>query len=303
MKKNLILNFHIVENPAWFETIIIYLKSAYKIVPLSHFEKPENYSKNKGLCHITFDDGDITFYNVVFPILKKHNIPASIFISPRSVVKQFNFWFQELKGYDNAKMSEILAEELNLNIEEAKQMGYFSILKTLPLAQIHKMIALYQKETNTAPKPFRNINLEQLYDLQQSGLISIGAHTLHHPILKNETDEEMEREISVSISELSEILREKVRYFAYPNGTAGFDFGEREIDVLKKCGIQIALSTDPEFVSRKSDKMTFPRIGITKGSLRFVKLRLFLGPKWQLIKSLRQPLEKQNRKKLKSLKN
>jgi len=98
MKKNLIINFHVVENAQWFETLIVYLKSKYKMVPISHFDNPENYKKRNSLCNITFDDGDKTVYDVVFPILKKHNVPATIFVSPRSIIEKFNFWFQEINN-------------------------------------------------------------------------------------------------------------------------------------------------------------------------------------------------------------
>ena len=295
MKKNLIINFHVVNNAQWFETLIVYLKSKYKMVSLSYFEDINHYKNKNSLCHITFDDGDISFYDVVFPVLKKHNIPATIFVSPRSIIEKFNFWFQEVNNYDASKMFDILVRELKLNIETTEKIDYVSILKTLPLDRINDMIFLYQQETNTAPKSFQNLDLEKIKELQNSKLITIGAHTLYHPILKNETDERIDEEISKSITELSDLLGEEVRYFAYPNGTPNLDFGLREIDCLKKNGIQIAVSTEPNFVNKKSEKMAFPRIGITKGSIRFVKLRLFLGPKWRLIKSLKQPLEKKQR--------
>ncbi|HPH72507.1 MAG TPA: polysaccharide deacetylase family protein, partial [Paludibacteraceae bacterium] len=118
MKKNLIINFHVVENAQWFETLIVYLKSKYQMVPISHFDNAENYNKKNSLCNITFDDGDRTVYDVVFPILKKHNVPATIFVSPRSMVEKFNFWFQEIKGYDENQMLDILIQELNLSNQD-----------------------------------------------------------------------------------------------------------------------------------------------------------------------------------------
>jgi peptidoglycan/xylan/chitin deacetylase (PgdA/CDA1 family) len=299
MKENLIINLHVVENAQWFETLIVYLKSKYQIVPLSHFENIDNYKKRNALCCITFDDGDKSVYEVVFPILKKHNVPATIFVSPRSILQKFNFWFQEIKGYNSSIMLDILIKELKLSTQEKPNLSYDSILKTLPLEKINKVISIYQKETKTPPKPFRNLDLEKIKELQNSKLITIGAHTLYHPILKNETDERTNEEISKSITELSELLGEQVQYFAYPNGTPGLDFDLREINYLKNNKIKIAVSTEPKFINKKVDKMAFPRIGITKGSLNFIKLRLFLGPKWQILKSLIRPSEINQRLKMK----
>lgn len=272
MKKNLIINFHVVENAQWFETLIVYLKSKYQMVPISHFDNAENYNKKNSLCNITFDDGDRTVYDVVFPILKKHNVPATIFVSPRSMVEKFNFWFQEIKGYDENQMLDILIQELNLSNQDKTTLNYASLLKTLSLEKINKIISTYQKETNTPPKEFRNMDLMQIQELQNSGLITVGAHTLYHPILKNETDERANEEISKSITELSELLGKKIECFAYPNGTPNLDFDIREITYLKNNNIKIAVSTEPKFIDKSVDKMAFPRIGITKGSLRFIKL-------------------------------
>jgi len=296
MKKNLIINFHVVENAQWFETLIVYLKSKYKMVAINEFDNAENYQKRNALCNITFDDGDKTIYDVVFPILKKYNVPATIFVSPRSIVEKFNFWFQETGGYNADKMLDILIRELNLTAEKST-LNYVSILKTLPLDKINEMISIYQKESNTPPKAFRNMDLAQIRELQQSGLITIGAHTLYHPILKNETDERVEAEITDSIGELSDLLGEKIEYFAYPNGTPGLDFGEREINFLKNSRIKIAVSTEPKFVDGNAEKLAFPRIGITTGSLNFIKLRLFLGPKYHILKSFLKKSEINQRKK------
>lgn len=295
MKKNLIINFHVVENAQWFETLIVYLKSKYKMVPISHFDSIENYNKRNSLCNITFDDGDKTVYDVVFPILKKHNVPATIFVSPRSMVQKFNFWFQEIKGFDENKMLDILIQELNLNNQDKSTLNYASLLKTLSLDKINKVISIYQKETNTPPKEFRNMDLKQIQELQDSGLITVGAHTLYHPILKNETDERANEEITKSITELSELLGKKIEYFAYPNGTPNLDFDIREITYLRNNNIKIAVSTEPKFIDKNVDKMAFPRIGITKGSLKFIKLRLFLGPKYHILKSLIRKSEQSQR--------
>ncbi|MDR2824090.1 MAG: polysaccharide deacetylase family protein [Prevotellaceae bacterium] len=293
MKRNIIVNLHVVKNPQWFESVILYLKSAYKIVPLSTFE---NENSRKSLCAITFDDGDLTFYNVAFPILEKHNVPATIFVSPQSIVKQENFWFQEIVDYDVAKMAEIVSRETKIPYETAKNFGLHAVLKCFPIEKICHFIEIYQKETNTKSKEFRNMDLEKIREIQQSGLITIGAHTLMHPILANETAERSEMEIVNSVKDLEKLLGQEVRYFAYPNGTFGLDFGKREMKILRDSGIKIAVSTKPSFVNNKSDKMAIPRKGITYGNIRHIKLKIFLGEKWNLIKNFRKLSEAKKRK-------
>jgi peptidoglycan/xylan/chitin deacetylase (PgdA/CDA1 family) len=303
MKKNLIINLHVVTDKVWFENLLLYLKSVYNMSPLSRFEDAENYRKHGSLCHLTFDDGDKTFYETAYPLLLKHRVPATIFVSPRSVTEHFNFWFQEAGQYDNVVMQRIVAQELNVPQEKIAVFDYFSLLKTQPLDTIQRIITTYQKETNTPPKPFRNINLDELLEIHRSGLITIGAHTLHHPILPNETAEVSEKEIVGSIIELEKLLGSEVRYFAYPNGRYGFDFGEREIEILRKTGIKIAVTTEPHFINAKSAPLRFPRIGVTKGSIRTIKIKLKLGSWWEKLKNIDKTSEMEKKAKIKALTN
>jgi peptidoglycan/xylan/chitin deacetylase (PgdA/CDA1 family) len=281
-----------VNNAQWFESVILYLKSAYKIVPLSAFE---NLGNSKNLCAITFDDGDLTFFDIAFPLLKKHNVPAAIFVSPQSIAQRENFWFQEVADYDLDKFAEIVAQETKIPYQVAKDAGIHAVLKSLPIEKIHHLVKEYQSATNTPPKEFRNMDLEKIAEVQRSGLISIGAHTLTHPILANETAEKCEHEIVNSVTDLEKLLGQAVRYFAYPNGAFGLDFGRREMDILQKAGIKIALSTDPNFVNRKADKLSLPRKGITYGNIRHIKMKILLGKKWNLLRNLRKPSEAKRR--------
>ena len=101
---NTVINFHAVNDKNWIKRALLTLKKNFNIIPIEPLE--EYYYKKKDLknsCHITFDDGDISFYNIVYPILKEHGIPVSIFVSPLTAKKRKNFWFQEIKYFDKKK--------------------------------------------------------------------------------------------------------------------------------------------------------------------------------------------------------
>jgi hypothetical protein len=101
--------------------------------------------------------------------------------------------------------------------------------------------------------------------------------------------------------ELEKLLDSKVRYFAYLNGRYGFDFGEREIDILRKTDIKLALTTEPHFVNAKSVPLRFPRIGITKGNIRTIKIKLSLGSWWEKLKYIGKSSEMEKKAKIKAL--
>ena len=78
--KSLVFNFHNEQDATLFEKIIVSLKAKYQLVSIGELErlllqkkKPDN------ICHISFDDGERSFYNIIFPVLKKYDVPVSLF--------------------------------------------------------------------------------------------------------------------------------------------------------------------------------------------------------------------------------
>lgn len=255
---NTVICLHEIPNQQWLSNIVETLKRNYHIIGLEELEA--HYYKNKPLrnsCHITFDDGDITFYNNAFPVIIKHGIPVSTYVSPMIARDRRNFWFQEIGGYHEGKLLEVSMKVTQHNFGYIESRGIKNFLKTLPMEIIWEIIKIYQKETKTPPKAPMNMNDKQLIEIKASGLVDIGAHTLGHPILTNETKTTATREISGSIDLLGNLLNGQVKYFVYPNGS----YGEREIDILKDKGIKLAFTTKREKISPENNPLEIPRSG------------------------------------------
>jgi len=255
---NTIITLHEIKDSKWLNNVIISLKNHYHLVSAKEFE---NYYYNntdlKNACHLTFDDGDLSFYNNVLPLIKKHKIPVSTYVSPMMAKERRNFWFQEIRGYNQEKLFEIAQKIINDKNRNIQPAAIKPFLKTLRIETILEIIKLYQKETNTLPKPPMNMTDKQLIEIKSTGLVEIGAHTLNHPILINESDESATYEIEKSIDQLSEILNCDTKYFVYPNG----DYGEREINILKKKGIKLAFSIKRGKISQLNNTYCIPRSG------------------------------------------
>ncbi|HZW40176.1 MAG TPA: polysaccharide deacetylase family protein [Ignavibacteriaceae bacterium] len=297
---NKIINFHRVTNMVWLDNIICYLKSKYKIVNATDlYAFYKNGISLNNTCHITIDDGDKSFYDCIFPILKKHNVPASIFVSPKIITEKSNYWFQEIIGYNQLELKQIMSDMSKIPINNLMKFSSVSILKTYNINQIHEIIKIYQKKTNTQKKVFQNMTVNNLKEVNQSKLITIGAHTLNHPILQNEDDNISRYEIKESIFELSTLLNQQIKYFAYPNGIPNMDFTLREKTYLRELDIHLSFTTEPKNFSIKSDTMCIPRMGVTDSeSMPFFKTKMFLGSLWSPIIYLKPTGEINERKEL-----
>jgi peptidoglycan/xylan/chitin deacetylase (PgdA/CDA1 family) len=299
-----VINLHKVTDTAWFNKLIILLKANYKLISSEALQ--EYYLNGKPIekaIHITFDDGDRSFFNNAYPVLNKHKIPSSIFISPLVCEKGLNFWFQEIAGYNPLELQRIISKVLNIHINLISKYNPDAILMCLKLNQILEIIKLYQDETKTPPKNSRNMSLEQLWEVGKSGSVNIGAHTLNHPILANEDDDVSRSEIESSVDYLASLLGHSINSFAYPNGTPGLDFSEREMKYLKSKGIHIAFSTEHRNTSFGDNLLSIPRFGITYGSMNFIRTKLVFGNYWDKVKEMTEKSHSNERKEINEIIN
>lgn len=265
------------------------LKSMFKLVAMKDIE--EYYYNNGRLsraCHITFDDGHKSLYENVFPIVRKHRIPISVFVSPKIVEEGCNYWFQEVAGFDNEKILDI-ASRRGLEAENGgSRKDVMEILKSLPIARIQGIIKEYRERHGVGPLDRQNIGTQQMREMQESGLVTFGAHTVNHPVLPNEDDETSEFEIKRSIEWLSDLLGNEVKYWAFPNG----DCTPREIAYLRKYKICNAFTTKMGTrFSRRSDPLTIPRVGFSFGSRRYLYMKMAFGKYWDKARRIRKRMK------------
>ncbi len=306
MAKCIILVFHEINNKLWFQSVLKYLSRSYQFVSANQlFEIKKGIIPRQNICHITFDDGHISFYQNAYPVLKDLGIPATLFISPKVITSEKNYWFQRIRNFNKENFQSYFFNKIQ-DIFNAPIYNYSirSILKSLPIQMILHIIDSYVKINNIKEQPYMNITKSQLLELHKSGLIEIGAHTLNHPILANENNDISEFEIKESINKLQEILRDKVYYFAYPNGQPDVDFGKREIQILRETDIKLAFSTEENKLTYDSSNFVIPRIGLSKGNILYIVQKIRFAKYWDFLRNVRyRKTEKIERRKLRNLQN
>lgn len=266
MSTNLIVPFHEIPSVEWFTGALDALARFYRFVSLADVVASLRGERGgNNVCHLTFDDGHLTFYSHALPVLRSRSLPATLFVSPKVIRERASYWFQDL-AWQRAHVGDpavrsVIAGVVNCAVEDLERFDLFSICATLDIESIRTSLAAVAARHRIDPMPAPNVTLEQLREAADSGLVTIGAHTLDHPVLANETDARAEREIRDSVSELAGLLNRPVTAFAYPNGTRGLDFGPREQRYLRAAGVEVAVSTDHGFFSRGTDPLALPRGG------------------------------------------
>lgn len=209
---------------------------------------------------LTVDDGWRSTYEVIFPVMKKYGVPFTVFVSPEVCEKETNFWYFIYKYLNQEEIKDVILRR-KLFSSEIRSFSADMVLKELPIDEVYDILAEVQQMHPEIKIPRGFVNTKELLEMKKSGLLEIGAHTLSHPILANESKDRSECEIKKSVSDLSALVDKDIRTFAYPNGLEGLDYSQREINLLEQAGIELAFSVDPDAITSKSNPLSLPRWG------------------------------------------
>ena len=300
MNYSIVVMFHEIHSSVWFNEVLVHLGKRYKFVNANQLY--ENIHSTD-LCHITFDDGHRSFFENAYPVLYELQIPATLFVSPKVIEEETNYWFQTVRKLNNNDFHQYVCKKVSYRFSNPiTDYSVYSILKSIPVKIILELIENYESENRIKEEPYMNITKEQLIELNNSGLVEIGSHTNNHPILANESDNMLEWEIKDSIERLEKLIGKDIGYFAYPNGQPVLDFGDRELKILKETTIKLAFSTDSRKIKEETNNYMVPRIGISKGNNFFIDNKIRFAEQWiQLRNAIHRNTEDKERKYLKAM--
>lgn len=271
------------------------LRVYYRPMPLrTMVEHLHSASLPSGSVAITFDDGYADNLYTAKPLMQRYEIPATVFIITGSCEQRRQYWWDELEsillrpGDLPSSLSLMLdgkqhtwhlnsaaqytdedyRRDLHRRVWEAapgsRSAFFYEVWKELqPLtarAQQQALEALrrWAKSDRLAEETRRPLSLDELIQLEDGGLISIGAHTVRHPLLPAHPPEVQRNEIVESRRWLERVLAHPVTDFSYPFGA----YDQELVPVVRAEGFTSASATIEEAVWRGSDPFQLPRFEV-----------------------------------------
>lgn len=215
----------------FFESCVDWLaNNGFHFISVAELESIMNDQKPfpKGAVVITIDDGWQSNLDNIVPIAGKYKVPVEIFVSTEVVEKGNGYWWSY--------------------IVEARKMGLSSepveFFKTIDNEDRIKIL----EETKTKIQLKREaLTVDQVNEISKNQFVSIGSHSVSHPILPRCSNEASRYEILHSKEVLEEWTGKQVKHFAYPNG----DYSNREISFLKRFGYTLAFSTEQKYLTKE----------------------------------------------------
>ncbi len=219
--------------PADFEQQVLYLRRHYRVMPLSRLGRAirEGQEVPRNAAVITFDDGYRDNYLHAYPILKKHGVPATIFVATGHVDEGRPFW------WDRVSCALLTTSEQKL---ESERLGSYDLSTTprrweavatmdVRLKQmgdhekneaIEELVRKLGADVPASVARDMILTWDDVREMAANG-ITFGSHTVHHPTLIGLPLEQARQEIVDSRRRIEEQTAQPCDTFAYPDGREG----------------------------------------------------------------------------------
>lgn len=248
-------------SPSNFDEQLQVLKESGEVVPLHELsERLKSTRPRKRYIAISFDDGYLDNYEAAKPLLEKHQLPATFFVTTCNLGKDQEFWWDELEHlilysshlppcFEMKVNDKIINKNLNEESEltapvRQKNRNWkagtqappsrraelylelWATLKVLPDTTIQQLMVRVREWAGSdteARAAYKSVSADQVHEMAQHPLFTIGAHTATHPALGHHSFAYQQAEIMNNKELLHSITGKGISLLAYPYGNYNKD--------------------------------------------------------------------------------
>jgi peptidoglycan/xylan/chitin deacetylase (PgdA/CDA1 family) len=220
-------------------------------------------------CVVTFDDGWLDNFEFALPLLKKHQVPATLFAVAEKIDTSFQFWPNMVMwllfngGADLLRQDPLLGKVYPQDkdlIDREFAADYIRKLKAFSDKEIFAALEIIHNNSNLLQSmPRALMNWNELKQMQTSEWVDVGSHTCSHKRLTHHLDTpDLQHEIIHSRKLLESKLEQKINLFCFPNG----DYNQSALDMVKTT-YKAAVTTQKGIVSNNNFSLhELKRIGL-----------------------------------------
>jgi len=241
---------------------------------------------------VTLDDGYADNLHGAKPVLAHHGVPATVFVATGHLSAHREFWWDELDRLllqpgtlppvlqlhvngslrewrlgEGTYTEEQYRRDRHWHVECGEDPGprqqvfraLFDLLYLLPSAEKRSILdnlAAFVGAHHVARATHRTLTSDEAMRLAEGDVVSIGAHTVSHPVLAALSPAEQREEIRESKAKLEALLGREVTSFAYPHGSTT----PEAVAAVRDAGFTCACSSEAAVLFRRADRFRLPRL-------------------------------------------
>lgn len=255
---------------ARFDTICSWVRRWYQVLPLSHaVQRLQTASLPARALAITFDDGYADNHDVALPILQRHGLHATFFVAS-GFLDGGCMWndcvveaLRQCPG-DTLELPAHLplaSHRFDIRSWDAKRRVIDTLLPAIkhqaPAARLEVAQAVVQAARAKIPTDLM-MTSAQVALMARAGM-TVGGHTVSHPILARMPEGEAFNEMLEGKRALESITQQPVELLAYPNGRPDVDYTARDTKLAERAGFKAAVSTASGVSRAGADIYQLPR--------------------------------------------
>jgi peptidoglycan/xylan/chitin deacetylase (PgdA/CDA1 family) len=255
-----------------FERFIDWASQECEIVDLGLGVPSWNTSAPRPRIALTFDDGWLDNYEPLQRTASRHSVTATVFICPGIMGRRFPFWpervtFQLDQLPGSCTLDEIVGPLDDFSSHDRRSVIIEKLKGMTPTARQKCLDRLDEVAISTADdcndEPLNStMTWEQVQELQRGG-ITIGSHTVSHPILTQVSAASVREELTDSRRQIESRLDDACLIVAYPNGNHDETVRRHAGDA----GYSLGFTTEAGCWTRASELLRIPRINISEKKL------------------------------------
>jgi peptidoglycan/xylan/chitin deacetylase (PgdA/CDA1 family) len=233
--------------PAEFDREMAFLARYFDVVRLCDIEQAA--AGPRPLAVVTFDDGYKDNIEAALPILQRHNLCATFFVTTGFMDRITEPWWDRIVvAVMNAETEEIDVMDFDagvLSLRSAQDRDsavavLLRLAKSLPSDRSRALADAVAERCGKGEKDSLAdlmMTWDDVRSLHNAGM-EIGSHTVTHPVLANCTDSELHDELAVSRERIQSETGATVTSIGYPvGGNTAVD--ERVRREAARCGYQL----------------------------------------------------------------
>ncbi len=252
-----------------------FLAANYRVIPLGEFvERKRRGHSLRGCVAVTFDDAYLGVQNLALPLLVRHQLPATVFVTSGIAADGGCYWWDQL-GWIGAHGSPEVKSAVCRALD-SPDVWDFERLRSAMLQRGGRNdsdLDRWYSETRRAfgEPPERPMTATELAELARCELVDFGCHSVSHPVLPLLPEAEQVREIAACYTWLAYRLPRVHPYLAYPYGL----YTRTTIRAARRAGMSAGFSMDGWAAGPSFNPYWCPRIGMGEGyPVRGLRLRL-----------------------------